>query len=82
MNAAEVGKTLMIIPDDELQVGDRIRVVIKHWLRSLEYGHIVEIDPEQGENCYKIEFKERLGGGIENKFLYMDERQFNKVKRK
>ena len=62
----------------EPQVGDRVRVNGRHWLRPYEFGYVREIDPTKGGNAHLIEF-DFVGRGIDGKFLYMDLLSFEAV---
>lgn len=63
---------------DSIEKGDRVRAVGRHWLRPHGYGVIATIEPDRGEYMYLVEF-DRLGKGIEGRFLYMDRLSFEVV---
>lgn len=64
--------------DNGIYPGDRVRAVGRHWLRPHGFGFVSAIEPDRGENMYLIEF-DRLGKGIEGKFLYMDRLSFEVI---
>ena len=64
-----------ITTNDKFFLGQRVRVGIKHWLRSNEAGTIIKINGKSS-HPYLVEFKRVfVGGGIDGNRLWCDEIQ-------
>ena len=53
-------------------VGDRVRIVRRHWLRSGHEGFIIACEPKR-QNIWLVEFDTSYpGGGLDGNKLYLD----------
>lgn len=56
----------------KFMVGDRVRIVRRHWLRSGHEGLIIACEPKR-QNIWLVEFDTSYpGGGIDGNKLYLD----------
>lgn len=61
------------------QIGDRIKVVVRHWCRGNHLGIIrdlaeVDCDAPHGKHLVRFDIQ---GVGIQGRYLFLDEKDFS-----
>lgn len=66
-----------------MEVGNKIRVDSRHWLRANALGVLCEFDGKRGDNHWKCEFEPEIGRGFDGgKFLWLADNQMTQEKGK